>query len=59
MGMSQGNSYPRIVELGELVVVREGGLVSAKGSSSIVSVIGSGSVFGIGGMYNEFWVLQW
>ena len=59
MGMFQGNSYPRISESGESVVVREGGLVSAKGSSSIVSVTGSGLVFGIGGTYNEFWVLRW
>jgi len=58
MGMSRGNSYPRIAESGESVVVLEGGLVSAKGSSSIVSVTGSGLVSGIGGTYNEFWVLR-
>ena len=59
MGMSWGNSYPRIAESGESVVVWEGRLVSAKGSSSIVSATGLGSVFGISGTYNEFWVLRW
>ena len=54
IGISHGNSYPRIAESGESVVVWEGGLVSAKVSSLFVSVTGSGSGFRVGGTYNEF-----
>jgi len=50
MGKSQGNSYPKITESGESFVVQNGGLVL---------VAGLVSVFRVGGMYNEFWVLQW
>jgi len=57
IGMLHGNLYPKIAESGESVVVWEGGLVLARVSSSFVSVIGSGSGFGISGKYNEFWVL--
>ena len=51
--MSRGSSCPRIVESGDLVVVRDGGSVSVKISGS-----GIGSGFGVGGAYNEFWVLR-
>ena len=51
--MSLGSSYPWIVESGDSVVARDGGSVSVKVSDS-----GLGSGFGVGGTYNEFWVLR-
>ena len=51
--MSRGSSYPWIVESGDSVVVRDGGLVSVKISGS-----GIGSGFGVGRTYNECWVLR-
>jgi len=51
--MFRGNSYPWIVESGDSVVVQDGGSVSVKISGS-----GIGSGFGVGGTYNEFWVLR-
>jgi len=51
--MFRGNSYPWIVESGDSVVVRDGGSVSVNISGS-----GVGSGFGVGGTYNEFWVLR-
>jgi len=51
--MFRGSSYPRIVESGDSVVVRDGGSVSVKTSGSSI-----GSGFGVDGMYNEFWVLR-
>jgi len=44
MEMFRGNSYPRIVESGDSVVVRDGGSVSVK-----ISVSGIGLGFGVGG----------
>ena len=52
IGRSWGNSYPWIVESGVSVVVHDGGSVSTK-----VSGLGIGSGFGVGGKYNEFWIL--
>jgi len=52
--MFWGNSYPRIVESGDSVVVRDGSSVSIKISGSGVSGSGIGSGFGVGGTYNEF-----
>jgi len=51
--MFRGNSYPRIVESGDSVVVQDGGSVLVKISGS-----GVGLGFGVGGTYNEFWVLR-
>jgi len=51
--MFLGNSYPKIVESGDSVVVRDGGSVLVK-----TSVSGVGLGFGVGGTYSEFWVLR-
>ena len=58
--MSRGNLYPWIVESGDSVVVRDGGSVVVRDGGSVsvkISASGVGSGFGVGGTYDEFWVL--